>query len=180
MELDLTAAEREAIRARCDDAVRNSKAFFKDAEPVASLAEEFVGTPGVKVTAILIGVFSGVINLIFWQWVFATFGATDYLLRMGIPRGVTLNIPDFLAIASAAGTTWRYAHAWGVEGRLYWGRMALNAHERSDVLHSVLGELASALPGAVPDLIEFAHNHDDARPNPLIEKALGRKAPQTR
>jgi hypothetical protein len=35
MELDLTAAEREAIRARCDDAVRNSKAFFKDAEPVA-------------------------------------------------------------------------------------------------------------------------------------------------
>lgn len=177
LELDLTDDERAAIRRQCEDAIRLAEAIQKEFVPHDDLKQEFVGTRGSRVTAIVMGVAAGAVSLVLWRWIFNLVGLAEFMAARGLPPQFSPSLAEFLAIVSAAYGSWFVAHSWGVEGRIQKGTQAFNAHERSGVLHSVVEELSVILPGAVPDMSDYAHSHDDSRPNHVIEKALGRGQP---
>ena len=174
LELDLTDDERAAIRRQCEDAIRLAEAIQKEFVPHGDLKQELVGTRGSQVTAIVMGVGAGAVSLVLWRWIFNVVGLAEFMAARGLPPQFSPSLAEFLALVYAAYWSWFVAHSWGVEGRIQKGTQAFNAHERSSVLHSVVEELSVILPGAVPDMSDYAHSHDDSRPNHLIEAALGR------
>ena len=174
LELALTDAERVAIRRQCEEAIEMVEAIHREMVPHDDLKQEFVGTRGSQVTAIVMGFGAGAISLVLWRWIFNFVGLADFMAAHGLPKQFWAAPAEFLGLVSAAYGSWFVAHSWGVEGRIQKGTQAFNAHERSSVLHSVVEELSGILPGADPDMGAYADSHEDSRPNHLIEAALGR------
>jgi hypothetical protein len=175
LEINLTEAQKLTVERRCLEAVRISEEIHEKMVPSEGLRDELVGTRGDKWTALILGIFSGVLSLVVWRWLFNTFHIDEFLAGFGLPYLIASNLPELLAMKAAAFASWLGTYSWGVEGRVHYVNQAFNAHDRSSVLHSVCEELAEILPGAIPDLSDYSHNYDDDRPNSLVEIALGRR-----
>lgn len=177
MQLEITEAQKKAILDRCLTAVRNTEGILGKLTPRNDLLEDITGDKSIRYLPVLFGVIAGIVSLMIWNWAFETFNLGVFVRSFGIPAFLADSIPHILALTAAAGTSWRWSYAWGVEGRRLYINQAFNAHERAMIIHSVVEELADILPNAVPDLDDFAHNYDDDRPNNLVEIALGRRKP---
>lgn len=173
-EIELTELQRLEIENRCLRAITSTEDIHEQFTPAPHLRVSLVGNRGLQWTTVTVSILAGLFGLLLWGWVLSVLAIDDLLLGLGLPAMVVDNLPEALAIFGAAATAWTGTYSWGIEGRVEYATRAQNASRRAAVLYSVLQELSDTLPGAVPDMHEYAYDTDDGEPNPLIERALGR------
>lgn len=174
VEFELTETQRHYIEESCLKAISSTEDLYDNLKPAPFLKEALVGTRNLKWFNVLYPTTIGLISLFIWRWLIAATSLDQVLRTIGIPAVVVDNLPEASALLVAASIAWMGAYAWGVEGRVEYATRAENASRRAAVLHSVVEALSDTLPGAVPDMSEYASQLDDDSPNQLIERALGR------
>lgn len=173
-EVKLSSAQRLEIERRCLNAIRHTELTYSEMQPAPHVKKGLVGGKGLIWTIIAVSIFSGITSLFLWHWIFELFDLVNVLSGFGLPEWLVWNLPAVLSIKVAGFSGFYGSYNWGVEGRISHATEAANAQYRSAILYSVIEELSDVLPESIPDLGHCAYSSDDSRPNPLIERALGR------
>lgn len=179
-EIDLDDSERRRIYDACARAIERTERFRDDAIPREGVVYQIMGQKGLLPFAIGWGVASGIVGYTIWSALLQWIGATIFLSDLGAPHWLAANIPVALAVWAAAMGTAVPLVGESREARHRLMTEQQNAEARAAVLFSVIEELRDAMPGAIPEMDDYCHSHDDDRPSPLVERALGRRGPPDR
>lgn len=97
------------------------------------------------------------------------------LSHLALPEGLTTNIT--LIVSMGAGTLVTALFLANESRKARRLRLAKyeNACNRADLLSAVVQELDSEFQDTIPDMFDGSHDIWDDRPNPLLERALGRR-----